>query len=330
MMLDAPEDISVIICAYTEERWDDLVGAVESVRRQSLPPREIIVVVDHNPSLLERVRTEIPGVVAIENREARGLSGARNSGILAAAGGLLAFLDEDALAAPDWLERLSAGYADPQVLGVGGAIEPVWLSGRPGWFPEEFDWVVGCTYRGLPQSATPVRNLIGCNMSFRREVFEIAGEFRSGIGRVGTRPLGCEETELCIRVNQRWPQRRLLYEPQARVRHRVPASRARWDYFRSRCYAEGLSKATVARHVGSGDGLASERTYTFRVLPQGIARGLGDVLRWDTTGLARAGAIMVGLAFTLAGYLIGTISERLATRAKAGSTGSAIQRDSGI
>jgi hypothetical protein len=198
------------------------------------------------------------------------------------------------------------------VLGVGGAIVPVWAAGRPGWFPEEFDWVVGCTYRGMPDTAAPVRNLIGCNMSFRRRVFEAVGGFRSGIGRIGTRPAGCEETELCIRVRQRWPEGVLLYEPSARVYHRVPASRARWRYFHARCYYEGRSKAAVARFVGAGDGLASERAYTLRTLPRGFALGLADALRLeDMAGLARAGTIAAGLGATAAGYLIGAVAERL-------------------
>jgi GT2 family glycosyltransferase len=310
-------DISVVICAYTEARWHDLVAAVGSVRGQSVPPREIIVVVDHNPALLERVQTEVPHVSAVDNQEAKGLSGARNSGIAAATSAVIAFLDDDGVAAPDWLEHLLPAYADPEVIGVGGSVEPLWLGGRPPWFPAEFDWVVGCTYRGLPEATAPVRNLIGCNMSFRREVFEGVGGFLSGIGRIGTYPVGCEETELCIRAGRRWPSKALLYEPRARVQHSVTASRARWAYFRARCYAEGLSKALVAHAVGARDGLASERTYTVRTLPRAVGRGVADSLRGDPSALLRAGAIMAGLALTTAGYLMGTGAAPRATPAEA-------------
>jgi len=306
-MIQTGRDISVVMCAYTEDRWDDLCAAVASLRQQQLPAREIIVVVDHNPALFERTRTSIPDVVVCENYEPRGLSGARNSGIALARGEIVAFIDEDAIAAPDWLVRLADGYRDARVVGVGGAIEPLWLSGRPDWFPQEFDWVVGCTYQGMPSAAAPVRNLIGCNMSFRREVFTAVGGFRSGIGRVGTLPVGCEETELCIRVRQHWPDRLMLYDPRVRVQHRVPTSRGRWAYFRSRCYAEGISKALVSRFVGSQDALSSERAYTMRTLPLGVARGLAAALQRDLAGPARAAAIVAGLAFTTAGYLRGTL-----------------------
>jgi glycosyltransferase involved in cell wall biosynthesis len=321
--------VSVVICAYTEERWDDLTAAVASVQAQTRPPAEILVVVDHNPALLARAAARWPGPGGglrprlLENEARRGLSGARNSGVAAAGGEVVAFLDDDAAAAPDWLDRLAVRYADRSVLGVGGAIEPLWLGGRPRWFPDEFDWIVGCTYRGMPRGVAPVRNLIGCNMSFRREVFDGAGGFRSEVGRIGALPLGCEETELCIRVRQRWPESRLLYDPAAAVRHRVPARRGGWRYFRARCYAEGLSKATVARLVGAGDGLASERTYTLRTLPQGVARGLRDaVLRRDATGFGRAGAIVLGLGFTAAGYLQGSVAPAL--RLPAGAAAPAV------
>lgn len=303
---------SVVICAYTEDRWDALIAAVDSVRAQTIPPTEIIVVIDHNRPLLTRARSALPGVTLIENQEARGLSGARNSGIAAARGDVIAFLDEDAIAEPDWLAWLLGGYQNPRVLGVGGAIEPLWSEARPEWFPEEFDWVVGCTYRGMSTVTAPVRNLIGCNMSFRREIFEVVGGFQNGIGRIGTLPVGCEETELCIRVRQRWPDSVLLYEPRARVYHRVPESRANWRYFRSRCYAEGLSKAQVSRLVGARDGLASERAYTFRTLPRGVGRGLLDSLReGDLRGVRRAAAIIAGLSLTAAGYLAGVGAARV-------------------
>jgi glucosyl-dolichyl phosphate glucuronosyltransferase len=301
-------DISVIICAYTEDRWNDLIAAIESVQQQTLPPREIIVVIDHNPGLLKRVREQVPGVVVVENIEARGLRGARNSGITVAQGKIIAFLDDDAVATSDWLTFLCEGYTDPQVLGTGGEVTPFWVDNKPTWLPDAFYWVVGCTYRGMPETVQTIRNPIGANMSFRREVFDTVGDFHSQNGHVGPRHAGgCEETELCIRARQRWPQSVFLYQPRAQVFHRVPGNRTSWHYFCSRCYVEGLAKAVVARHVGVRDSLASERAYTLRILPRGVLRGLTDTLmRHDPAGLARAAAIAVGLALTTAGYLAGS------------------------
>lgn len=321
-------DVSVIICAYTEERWDDLLAAVDSVRRQTRPAREIIVVIDHNPALLERVRGQLPDVLAVENAEAAGASGSRNTGVALAQGAIIAFLDDDAAAEPDWLALLTSGFADPKVLGVGGALEPVWLGGRPAWFPEEFNWVVGCTYKGLPETTSPVRNLIAANMSVRREVFLELGGFRNGYGnlkvnapsqsRLLRSTAGDEETELCIRARQRWPNHQWLYMPRALARHRVPRHRGRWGYFITRCYDEGFGKAVLSCLVGARDGLASERYYTLQTLPEGITRGLVDLWHGDLAGVQRASAILAGLAVTGAGYLVGSIHSRLMSVVKPG------------
>lgn len=304
-----PHNVSVVICTYTEARWLYLLDALESLRLQNIPPMEIIVVVDHNPALAARVGAYSSDVIVVENRGAKGLSGARNCGIAASRGALIAFLDDDARALPDWLERLVAGYESPRIVAVGGAIDVSWLGRRPRWFPEEFHWALGCTYRGSPEIAAPVRNLIGCNMSFRREVFSEIGGFRGDIGRVEARPTGCEETEFCIRVRQAWPMSQILYLPQARVVHRMPASRGRWVYFLARCYGEGISKARVAHAVGAADGLASERKYVRKTLPAGVVRGLSDTfLHLDVFGLLRATAIVAGLAATVIGYFVGLLS----------------------
>lgn len=300
--------VSVIVCAYTEDRWVDMVSAISSLKAQTYAPGEIILTIDHNDQLFERAYQQFPDIQVIANRGDRGLSGARNTGILASKGDIIAFMDEDAVASSDWLQRLVEWYKDPSVMGAGGAIEPNWENGRPKWFPQEFDWVVGCTYRGLPEQAAAVRNLIGCNMSFRREVFEGIGIFRNGIGRVGTIPVGCEETEICIRARQKWPKQNFIFEPRAKVLHRVPEKRKAFAYFHSRCYGEGISKALISRFVGAKDSTHTEWTYTLRTLPRGVISGLIDFLKGDMSGPRRALTIIIGLVITSAGFIVGKIS----------------------
>lgn len=303
----ADRSVAVVICMYTMERLDDIDRAVASVRDQRHPADEIILVIDHNDELLAVARERFLDAHVIVNAETRGLSGGRNSGIASATSDVVAFLDDDAQADADWFETMLTWYDDPSVIGVGGTSEPVWRSGRPGWFPVEFDWVVGCSYRGLPTRPAEVRNLIGSNMSFRRNVFERVGGFHYAIGRVGARPVGCEETELCIRATRQIPGSRIVYDPTVCVSHYLPEGRARWRYFRSRCYAEGLSKAIVAELAGADRGLASERSYVTRTLPTGVVAGVRDAVRERSlVPLARAGAIIAGLGLTGAGFAVGS------------------------
>jgi glycosyltransferase involved in cell wall biosynthesis len=270
-----------------------------------MSPYEIIVVSDNNPALAARLLAQFTGITVAENHGAPGISTARNVGVALASGDIIAFIDDDAIADKDWLSQLARCYEDQRVLGVGGIVLPEWTGERPRWFPEEFDWVVGCSYRGLPRKASPVRNFIGCNMSFRREVFSVMEGFHEELGRVAAHPVGCEETDLCIRVGNHWPESILLYEPQAVVRQVVPTSRANWRYFLSRCFFEGRSKAHLARLVGSRVGLSSERSYTLRTLPTGIVLGLYDtVAQRNWYGIARASAIFVGLLYTTTSYLV--------------------------
>ncbi|WP_083507053.1 glycosyltransferase family 2 protein [Frankia sp. ACN1ag] len=310
-----PLRVSVVICAYTERRWSDITVAVGSVFAQTLPAFETILVIDHNDSLLDHARGEFSGIRVIPNRGARGLSGARNTGADAATGDIVAFLDDDARAREDWLEHLVSPYSRSEVQGVGGAVVPRWSSHRPLWFPAEFDWVVGCSYTGLPLSLAEIRNPIGAAMSVRRDVFGRVGGFTDGLGRIGSVPLGCEETEFYIRLRSSIVGAVVLYNPEAVVEHRVTEERASLRYFFRRCYSEGLSKAAVAQRVGQESALQAERSYVRRTLPRAFWRGLQGSATWS-----QSAAVASGLVVTSAGYLSGWFAVYRGTKRSRGES----------
>jgi glycosyltransferase involved in cell wall biosynthesis len=289
-----PGDISVVVCAYTLDRWDDLVRAITSVEEQTEPVREVIVVIDHAEELLLRARERFAHRV-IPNDRAQGLSGARDTGAAACSGVVVAFLDDDAAVATDWSGAVAQCYT-ADVLGAGGAVVPVWVAGRPRWWPEEFDWVVGCSYRGQPTGRRRVRNPIGANMSIRRNVWKTIDGFDPRVGRLGAVPTGCEETELFIRAARTFEGAIVVLDTAAVAHHWVPAHRSTWQYFRRRCVAEGTSKRTVAELAGPGAALSTERAYVARTLPSGV---LSALLAGEPT---RAGAIVAGLVLTTWGY----------------------------
>jgi hypothetical protein len=306
--------VSVIICAYTWDRWQQTRAAVESVLGQNPGPSQVLLVVDHNAGLAAQARCELSGVTVLENDGIRGLSGARNTGLRAASCAITAFLDDDAVARPGWLAGLIEPYRDPTVVATGGCIHPRWPTRRPRWLPPEFDWVVGCSYSGLPDSVAAIRNPIGANMSLRTSLALGVGGFDSAVGRTASRPRGCEETELAIRLTASQPGSAVLYVPSAAVDHHIGHDRASFSYFMRRCWHEGLSKAAVVRLAGSSVGLERERRQVVTVIPAAFLRELRRLSRGDWNTLARMTATLVGLFTTALGYAVGHIGAGLSPR----------------
>jgi glycosyltransferase involved in cell wall biosynthesis len=302
--------ISVVVCAYTMDRWDDLVTAVHSCNGQTLQPDEIVVVIDYNDALKTRARRELTGARVVANQSTKGLSGARNTGVVASKSDVIVFLDDDAFADGEWLEKLTAPLSDSNVVGVGGWVVPNWDGEIAQWLPETFYWVLGCSYAGLPSDGSQIRNPIGANMAMRRKVFSSVGGFTSGIGRIGIIPLGCEETELCIRYTSRFSNERFELAREAVVHHRVPRTRLTWHYFWTRCWAEGLSKAAVTSLVGTSSGLSSEREYVMHALPKEFFASARSLRQQPRVSGTRMALLVTGSLITAAGMLRGRLALR--------------------
>ncbi len=299
----ASPSVSVVICAYTEDRWHLLLHSVESVQQQSRRPVEIIVCVDHNDALLERCRRQWaervvchPVPVVLANKYQGRLGSARNSAAEVARGDIVAFLDDDAWADPDWLELLLAPYADELVVAVGGAPLPEFETARPRWFPFEFDWVFGCAYSGLPETQAPVARLIGANMSVRRPALAEIGGFHSD---------NHDDMDMCHRLAHLRPAERIVYEPEARVHHFVPATRTTWAYFWRRCFFVNKGKVSAFDQMEGARSLSADIGFVSRALSRGVSSGLRQALRGDLWGAARAVTIVAGVVLAGSGHVAG-------------------------
>jgi GT2 family glycosyltransferase len=305
-------DVSVVIPCHADRQWPDLVGAVRSVQAQTVQPAEVVVVVDHNPGLYARARAELTGVTVLENAFQRGASGNRNTGAFHTTTPIIALLDGDSRANPDWLARLTAPFADPAVVGTGGAISPAWESWQPDWFPAEFLWAVGGSYEGMPTTTTPIRNVWSASMAVRRGAFERVGGFRDGFGKVGDRARP-EDTDLCVRMGRAsggtW-----MYVPAAVIEHPVPIERTTFGFFLARCFNEGRGKIEMSRLLGAQPSLAHERDYLRRTVPRAIGRGLTAALRGHGGRHAvAAGAAIAGVAAAGFGGVVESLRFRRVT-----------------
>ncbi|WP_143547545.1 glycosyltransferase family 2 protein [Rhodococcus sp. ACPA4] len=283
--------VSVVIACYSMARWHGITNAVRSVVAQSVPVDQIIVAVDHNPELVERLRRELPeiSVVSYENGPG-GASGARNAGVELVATPYTAFLDDDEIAERDWLAALMAPFVDGAVVGTGGRYRAVWASAKPNWFPDEFGWVVGESFLGMPVVTSRVRNVWSGNMAVRTEVFRAVGGFRVGFGKQGNRSQP-EDTDLCIRMSEHGQDFHWIYVPTAVIDHEIPQHRSTFRFFLRRCYSEGKGKVELRHDENNSDELSDERSYVRTVLTQGVRRYAGG----RNASASKAAALMAGI-----------------------------------
>ncbi len=296
---------TAVICCYTLDRLDDIHAAIRSALDQTRKPDELLIAVDHNQDLLSRLQQDLGSSVSfVLNDGLQGLSETRNIATRAAIGDIVAFLDDDAVAEPDWLEKLVAPFSDARVAGVGGAAVPLWQNGHgPTWLPEELYWIVGCSYKGMPVQDGRIRNPLGCSMAFRKDALGRAGMFEVYIGGIGQRLKGGEEAELCLRMANRIPECLVLYEPASIIHHKVPAARTTLKWAITKSYQEGVCKAKVDKfgQTQSREPLSTESSYLRHLLFQAVP---GRLLHcYSLLSLLQAGAILLSVASAALGYL---------------------------
>jgi len=261
---------------------------------------------DPDPDLVEFYESRLTEDVKVITSQKRGLSNARNAGVRSAKGEIIAFVDDDAIADKNWLENLVRNYDDPNVVGVGGLIKPWWQDGYPVWFPEELNWIVGCSYKGLPERKARIRNPIGCNMSFRKNVFEEVGYFRSDIGRFGKRLLAGEEPELSMRILESIPNSKIMYEPFAVVHHRVGKKRKSLKYLWERSFYEGVSKASIRNpRKGFSSALSTENEYLKYLLRNAIPSRLRRI--YNIGSLCQLVVLLFSLSAVFVGFFLGRL-----------------------
>lgn len=240
--------ISAIICTYNRSHY--LHKALNSLINQTLSKDDYeILVIDNGSSDDTKKVTE--GFFHIQNlryiyEPILGLSQARNTGWKNAKGKYIAYLDDDAVASPQWLEKIVEAFerVKPMPGCIGGKIEPIWESARPPWLSERaltllpiIDW-----------AATPIilnnnQWLAGANMAFLAGLLRTAGGFNENLDRKGSRFL--YGSDILLEKYIRSKGYHCFYHPEIIVKHHIPSSRLTQGWFLNRSFGQGVSDGLI-------------------------------------------------------------------------------------
>ena len=303
--------MSVVITSYTTQRLRDVYQLLDSIRAQTYPGIETIFVTE-SQELYERVSAycaekNINAKLVFSESES-GLSASRNLGVKQAEGDIIAFVDDDALPFPDWASQMVKTYEDDSITGVTGSALPLWdgESRQVGtWFPEELYWIIGCTAWSDCNKRQEVRNAWGMNMSFRREALEKAGLFTEGFGlhdsqRAGWVDPPSEDVDLSLRVRER-TGKRIVYNPDARVKHRVSQQKLSLKFIIRRAYSVGYQRRMLKR-LYPGANLGQEQQLMKRILTRLLPGIIKGFFASPATSWHRLSVTITALFFVTTGY----------------------------
>jgi len=304
--------VSAVVCTYSEDIYEHFQEAVDSVLAQTYDDIELVLVSDGNEAVYQRMKDDyghLENTIVSRTDENVGISAARNHGIERATGDVVAQIDDDAIADPEWIEELVDIYESTDAIAVGGKMTPAWVAGKPDFLPEEFYWLIGVTHRGFAESGEEVRNTFGSNISFRREVLTELGGFDPNVGRKGDAEIQAHESELCTRLRQEFG-RGVVYNPDAKVAHKVFDYRTEPRWLIERAFWQGYSKRaleTLLPDASRQEESAFLSFLLFDSIPLRVRRFLSSP---STTPIAQLLWLVLLTGLVGVGYLYGIVKWR--------------------
>lgn len=285
---------SVVIATYNRAR--DLEATLDSLARLHPAGDWEVIVVDNNSTddtraVVERAAASFPVDLRYLFEREQGRSPALNAGIRAARGEIVATTDDDVRVEPDWLDRAAEGLHTLRCDYVGGRVFPIWGAPPPRWLangPGQQWAVIALLDYGDRPIEFDTHVPLGVNMAFRRDAFDRAGLFDVSTGRRAGTLLGQEVREWCIRA--RAAGLRGFYVPGMHVRHVIPASRLKKQYFRRWFFWRGISRAQLYERFGLDMISPEETTLDYSQVPHvaGVPRYMYRRLLREIAGWARA------------------------------------------
>lgn len=321
--------LSVVVTSYTTQRLGDILELLDSIKAQTYPQIELTFVAERSRELYEQLKRygeekAVPNFRVLFNSGETGLSAARNLAILEAKGDIIAFVDDDVVLFPDWAEEMVKTFDNTSVIGATGPAVPLWEDGRMAWLPEEFYWLVSCTAWTGWDKITEARSAWGMNMSFRSQAFQECGLFDNRHGY--HKGAFAEDIEFSFRVKT-ITGKRILYNPKARVWHRVHRYRLGWRFVAERSFWIGRSRRMLQmvyrREPGSESFLHTERNLLKQIVTNLLPQIFRNFLRSPRVAWRRLSITLLSLLSVTLGYVAGSLSHSIGSD----GVGSAYQQE---
>ncbi|WP_435358641.1 glucosyl-dolichyl phosphate glucuronosyltransferase [Haloarchaeobius sp. DFWS5] len=304
--------VSVVVCTYPTDRYEYFSDAVESVLNQTYDDLDVVLVVDGNEEVHEWTVEDFGDVENVTihcNEENRGISYSRTKGAELADGDIVAMIDDDAVAEPDWIETLVETYETTDAVAVGGHVKPVWQIPKPDFFPDEFYWLVGCDEKGFGEHMEEMRNTYGSNISFRRDVLLHVGGYDENTGRKGEKHIQAHESTVGAKIRREYG-RGVIYNKEAVVNHKLLGYRGDFRWLVGRSFWQGYSKRIMDHIIPEASADKNEylADLLLKYVPERIANLVKDP---ETAKVKQFVAIFVFTAAVGFGYLYAILTPNL-------------------
>jgi glucosyl-dolichyl phosphate glucuronosyltransferase len=287
--MDTRYQVSVVICAYNRAHLLQL--CIDSLHALDFPKEKFeVVVVDNNSTdntgaVCAGISQRYPSLNFRYLKEMQqGVGYTRTRGAREATGELIAYIDDDCLAEPDWLSKIVAFYNEhPEAMSTGGRIIPKYLAPMAGWFGKYFWGLVGNYDLGQKIFRMQgVRYPSGANMHFRKKAFEQYGYFDGALGRSGKSLVAGEEKAMYLKLIA--GNEAVYYLPHVIVHHHVEANKFDVNYVRR--HSAGIGASERLMNKGSWWKLTKKFIEYAAKLGYAIAYGFGYLFKGQPSKMA--------------------------------------------
>lgn len=232
-------DYSIVICTYNRTRF--LTQNLEAFRTLDFDPASYeILVVDNNstddtPAVVRHYQALLPNLRYVHEIQ-QGLSHARNRGYREALSSCIIYIDDDAIAFPDFLSRIAWVNTNFDFVAWGGIDIPWYPDGRPHWLKDRYV-CARLPYKKIHPLTQDTDYFSGFAMVFKKEILEQLGGFHPDLGMKGTMAGYGEETEVQLRIKKQGLK--MGYDPELKVRHAILPHKLSLEWFFKATFAVG-------------------------------------------------------------------------------------------